>query len=87
MSTITPLGLSVPRDMSIVGYDDQNLAALLRPRLTTVAQPVLSIARSAVEALLVQLEGKEQSLPVVLKPELISRESSAPPSRQKENQL
>lgn len=87
LNALQEAGLSVPRDMSIVGYDDQNLTALLRPRLTTVAQPVLSIARSAVEALLVQLEGKEQSPPVVLKPELIARESSAPPSRQKENQL
>ncbi|OXM16875.1 LacI family DNA-binding transcriptional regulator [Paenibacillus herberti] len=77
LNALQEAGLSVPRHLSLVGYDDQNLATLFRPMLTTVAQPVLPIARSAVKALLAQLEGKPSPEPVVLQPELIVRQSTA----------
>ncbi|MCO4316833.1 LacI family transcriptional regulator [Phyllobacterium sp. 21LDTY02-6] len=44
----TDLGLSVPGDVSIIGFDDIPLANLVTPRLTTIRQPVASIAASAV---------------------------------------
>mgnify|MGYP004713504585 CR=1 FL=1 len=45
-------GLSIPRDLSIIGFDDSPLAGLTTPRLTTIVQPVREIAESAVAALL-----------------------------------
>ena len=46
------LGLAVPRDLSIVGFDDIPLANLVMPRLTTVGQPVAEIGILAVQLLL-----------------------------------
>jgi LacI family transcriptional regulator len=45
-------GLSIPRDLSIIGFDDIPLAGLTTPRLTTIVQPVREIAETAVAALL-----------------------------------
>ena len=44
-------GLDVPGDMSIVGYDDVEIAALVRPSLTTVTQDYLGMGRAAVAML------------------------------------
>lgn len=45
-------GLSVPRDCSLVGFDDNLIATSVRPQLTTVHQPIAEIGRLSVEALL-----------------------------------
>jgi LacI family transcriptional regulator len=45
-------GLTVPRDLSVVGYDDVEAAALVRPALTTVAQDRLALAAAAVDSLI-----------------------------------
>ena len=49
------LGLSVPGDLSVTGYDDIPLASLVAPRLTTVRQSIEAIARYAVERLVDRL--------------------------------
>ena len=72
-------GLSVPRDVSVVGYDDVFWAALTNPPLTTVRQAVGSIARAAVRA---ALGGGEESrrparTEVVVRPQLIVRGTTA----------
>ncbi len=46
------LGLVVPTDLSVVGFDDITLANLIVPRLTTVQQPVAEMAETAVRAVL-----------------------------------
>ncbi len=51
------LGLSVPDDVSVVGYDDVPLAAWPAYDLTTIRQPVRRMVDAAVEALLAQIEG------------------------------
>ncbi len=51
-------GLSVPNDVSVVGYDDSPLIAFTDPPLTTVRQPVRSMSQSAVSALLSQIAGQ-----------------------------
>ena len=71
-------GLSVPEDVSIIGFDDQDIAAYLRPALTTIRQPMRQIGERAVELLLRRIEGGEESLPgqeVLLQPELVVRGS------------
>ncbi|MGO2535648.1 MAG: substrate-binding domain-containing protein, partial [Brachybacterium tyrofermentans] len=72
-------GLSVPEDISVVGYDDVFWAGLTDPPLTTVRQAVNSIARAAVRA---ALGGGEESrrparTEVVVRPQLIVRGSTA----------
>lgn len=69
------LGLSVPKELSIVGFDDIPLASQIRPRLTTVRQPL--VKNGAVAARLV-LENFDQPITQVLPTELVLRESSEP---------
>lgn len=51
------LGLRVPEDVSIVGYDDSPTMAFVDPPLTTVRQPVQEMSATAVSSLLEELEG------------------------------
>ena len=76
---VRSLGLAVPRDVSVVGYDDVFWASLTNPPLTTVRQAVGSIARAAVRT---ALSGGEDSrrptrTEVVVRPQLIVRGSTA----------
>ncbi len=69
-------GLEVPRDISLVGYDDIEIAAYCRPPLTTVRQPTEEIGHTAAERLIALVEGAEQpSESVALAPQLIERSS------------
>jgi LacI family transcriptional regulator len=74
------LGLSVPQDLSIIGFDDIPSAAFVLPRLTTIAQPIRQLGRSAV-ARLHRLMTHDQTGAVDPVPELklILRETTAPP--------
>jgi LacI family transcriptional regulator len=77
-------GKDVPEDVSVVGYDDISLAALVRPALTTIRQPVYDIGRAAAEQLLIRLRRGHQGPPakLVLDVELVVRATSAErPSR------
>jgi len=76
------LGWAVPKDLSIVGFDDINVSAFIRPALTTVRQPIEELGRKAVELLLTMIASETSCDPcyqLVLEPELIIRESCAPP--------
>src|SRR5580658_6473750 len=53
------LGLSVPEDVSIIGFDDQNLAEFYNPPLTTVNIPRHELGRCAAQAILDQLAGRD----------------------------
>jgi LacI family transcriptional regulator len=71
------LGLAVPRDLSVTGFDDSEVARLVWPRLTTVRQPVFEMARDATAKLLSLLDGQEPG-PAQLHPHrLVIRDSSA----------
>lgn len=70
------LGLKVPDDFGVVGYDNLTVGAILAPPLTSVSQPIGSLGELAVAMLLNQLEGAPVSPPhVVLEPTLVVRES------------
>lgn len=70
-------GLSVPDDVSVVGYDDAPLIAFTEPPLTTVRQPVEAMARAAVSALLTEIHGERAPRTELLfSPELVVRGST-----------
>jgi LacI family transcriptional regulator len=69
--------LHVGRDMAITGYDDIPIAQYLNPPLTTVSQPIDGVGEWVVKLLLQQIQGQPiEQKAVLLKPELIVRESS-----------
>ncbi|MFJ9732396.1 LacI family DNA-binding transcriptional regulator [Streptomyces sp. NPDC101171] len=73
-------GLSVPGDVSVVGYDDSAFMNCTEPPLSTVRQPIEAMGRAAVELLCAQLQGS-RSHPgeLLFEPELVLRGSTAPP--------
>ncbi|MBX9996204.1 MULTISPECIES: LacI family DNA-binding transcriptional regulator [Priestia] len=71
------LGLHVPKDISIVGYDNIVLASYSSPNLTTVGQEVYQIGYQAADLLIEMLEGKETNTKRYLDTKLIIRESTA----------
>ncbi len=80
------LGLDVPGDLSVVGFDDSPLARRLRPRLTTVHQDIAEKGRVAAATLRTVMEHqragtRHRAGHVVLPTELVVRDSTAPPRR------
>ncbi|MEV7660512.1 LacI family DNA-binding transcriptional regulator [Paenarthrobacter sp. NPDC089316] len=71
-------GLRIPEDLSIIGFDDIPAAEWIEPGLTTIRQPVVQMAETAMRALLRHLEGDEE-LPqrIELGTELVVRGSTA----------
>jgi LacI family transcriptional regulator len=73
-------GLQVPRDLSVVGFDDTLIARLLSPPLTTVRQPLREMGQVALRTALRLAAGETiDSHHVELATELIVRNSTAPP--------
>ena len=75
------LGLQVPRDLSVTGFDDLDFAASIRPSLTTVRIPAEAIGSAAAAWLVDSLDGRQPTLPPPLAAELVIRDSSGPPPR------
>jgi DNA-binding LacI/PurR family transcriptional regulator len=74
---VSSLGLRLPRDVALVGYDDIGTAALLQPPLTTVRTGYHDFGRLAAQLLLDVIEGRlDPPQRIVIKPELIVRGST-----------
>lgn len=75
-------GLSLPRDLSVVGFDDSELAVRLLPNLTTVRQPLRELGQVAISSLIKTISSKNKAPidPVLLPHELIIRDSVSRPS-------
>lgn len=73
-------GLRVPEDVSVVGFDDIQIAAFHNPRLTTVRQPLREMGRIAARVLLERIDtpGRSDGSFVVVDPELVVRDSTGP---------
>ena len=74
-------GISVPAQLSVVGFDDISDAAMTRPALTTIRQPLTEIGMAATRRLLQMLSGEPVPADCCLiEPLLVVRETTAPPA-------
>lgn len=78
METCRRAGVSIPQQMSIVGFDDNFICEILYPPLTTVHQPEIEIGHKAMQMLINSLAGEDVE-DVMLDPSLVIRESTASP--------
>ena len=79
-AVITEHGLSIPEDISVLGFDDNPSGLYGQIALTTIRQPLFQMAEQAVRELSLIVEGKAEDLVrKVLNPELVVRDSCAPP--------
>lgn len=78
-------GLDVPRDLSVVGFDDTPTATTVWPELTTIRQPIAAMAESSIELLLRSIRRKDGETKVVVDHvvahQLVKRDSVAPPPK------
>ncbi len=80
LRAIRSRGLTVPTDMSLVGFDDLFVASYTEPLLTTVRQPRRQMGRMAMEMLLRLFAGEQKHTTVKVEGDLIVRESTAIPN-------
>jgi LacI family transcriptional regulator len=75
---IRDVGLSVPDDVSVLGFDDILSAAYSTPALTTIRQPLTEMGRLGAKVLLERIADREKPFEseIVLQPELVVREST-----------
>jgi len=78
LSAAHQAGVRVPQDMSLIGFDDIELARFASPTLSTIAQPKHRIGVTAVDMVLERIQGgRVEARQVILQPELIVRNSTA----------
>lgn len=75
------LGVNVPRDLSIVGFDDLEMARHIRPTLTTLHVPTETMWFAAADRLIAVLEQRAAPLATEVEVELVVRESTGPAPR------
>lgn len=83
LRAIAELGLSVPDDISLVGFDDMDWYPVANPPVTTVAQPAYEIGQRAAQRLLLRIRSRRRLKPekILLPTQLVVRASTAPPAR------
>ena len=79
MSVASRLGLAVPQDLSIAGFDDTPTARVVWPQMTTVRQPIAEMSAAAADLLISGAAG--QAVSRLLPFEVIARESTGPARR------
>ena len=72
-------GYQIPRDLSIVGFDDIDESLHASPPLTTIQQPPRQLGILSAQTFIERLEGRKKSVRVDIEASLIVRESTAPP--------
>jgi DNA-binding LacI/PurR family transcriptional regulator len=80
LGVLLQAGISVPADLSLIGYDDSQLARLSYVDLTSVRQDATKMAEFAVQAAAERLDdGRTTPRDIILDPELVIRSTTAPP--------
>ncbi|KNF09745.1 ribose operon repressor [Gottschalkia purinilytica] len=71
------LGLKIPDDISVIGFDDVQISQILEPELTTVKQPIYDMGAESAKMLITRIKGKKIKKKIIkFKTELIIREST-----------
>lgn len=78
MNAATGLGLSIPHDVSVIGFDDTEIAMTSTPKMTAVRQPMKEFGATAVRTILDMRERSVLVSPMRLTTELVVRDSTAP---------
>ena len=79
MRAAIDIGLKIPQDLSVVGYDDILLAKFMAPRLTTVSKDAVGVGRAAVKLLLARIQEPDRPRQMLnVSPRVIIRESTGP---------
>lgn len=82
IDAITEAGLRCPEDVSVIGFNDDELTEHLAPALSTVRMPVDELGRIAAQRIVQEIAGQGELADVVtLTPELVVRDSTAPAER------
>ena len=80
MTTLREAGHKVPEDISVMGFDDIEFASIAYPALTTIRQPLQEMGATAAELLIRKLANNRGVQDIRVRPELIVRSSTCPPS-------
>lgn len=79
------VGLTIPDDVSLIGYDDDELLDVVSPPLTTIRTPAVRLAQESAQSVLALISGgRVPAREMRLTPELHLRESTAPPSTRRQ---
>ncbi len=78
MEEASRLGLSVPEDLSVIGFDNISASAYAPPGLTTFDADIRASARTIAEMLIAAIEGKEDTTHRLVRPRLVARGSHGP---------
>jgi len=73
------MGLQLPEDLSIVGFDDMQTASYVIPALTTMHQPAYKMGKNAAEVLFQRMEAPSKPVQRMMESTLIIRDSTTSP--------
>ena len=79
VATLQRHGFVVPRDLSVVGFDDIELVSHLTPALTTIRQPKRDLGRLAARTMLDRIDGRPVASLTLVQPLLMLRQTTAAP--------
>jgi LacI family transcriptional regulator len=80
LRAVAAQGLNVPRDVSVMGFGDTDIASVTTPRLTTIQQPLQGLGRVGADMLWRLMQGQKLDAPrMELSTTLVERESTSPP--------
>jgi LacI family transcriptional regulator len=80
MTALREAGHKVPEDVSVMGFDDIEFASIAHPPLTTIRQPLHEMGATAAELLIRKFANDESVRNICVRPELVVRSSTCPPS-------
>lgn len=78
MRTLKENGISIPQDIAVVGFNDDNISTVIEPQLTTIRYPAMKMGETAATTLLNKLQGnlRPHANTIIIESELIIRKSS-----------